>query len=75
MNADLLAVLAMIIAYRISTAIQKLPMIASISAFNIRIAKVAKYADSTNALFQNVRKMWNAMKESIALRRLDSAFP
>ena len=75
MNADLLAVLAMMIASRISTVIQKLLMIASISAFNIRIAKVEKYADSTNALFQNVRKMWNAMKESIALRKLDSAFP
>ena len=73
-NADLLVVPVIMIASKISTVIQKLLMIASINAFNIRIAKEEKYADSTNALSQSVRKMRIAIKESIVLRKLGFAF-
>ena len=74
MSVDLLVVPSIRIVPIISTVTKTVLMIVSINAFNIRIAKVEKYADSTNASFQNVRKMWNAVKDIIALRKLDFAF-
>ena len=57
MSADLLVVTLIGIAPTISIVIQKILMIASINVYNIRNAKGEKYADFTNALSQNVRKM------------------
>ena len=73
MSVDLLVVPAIKIAPIISTVIQTVLMIASINAFNIPIAKGEKYAASTNALSQNVRKMWIAIKEIIVFSKLGFA--
>ena len=75
MSVDLLVVPAIKIAPIISTVIQTPLMIASTNAFGIWIAKREKYADSTNALSQNVQKMRIAIKESIVLRKLVFVFP
>ena len=75
MSADLLVVTSIKIAPTISTVIQKILMIASINVYNIRNAKGEKYAASTNALSQNVRKTWIVIKESIVLAKLVFAFP
>ena len=75
MSVDLLAVPAIKIAPIISTVIQTLLMIASINVYNIRNAKVEKYAASTNALSQNVRTMRIVIKESIVLAKPDFVFP
>ena len=74
-SVDLLVVTAIKIAPIISTVIQTLLMIASINVYNIRNAKVGIYADSTNALSQNVRKMQNAIKENIVLAKPDFVYP